>query len=102
MDVPQILEALMLLCFGLAWPFSIFKMWRVRRTDGKSPVFVTVVLCGYLAGLAAKLLASSHAGVAPPPICLLYSFNALLVSVDLIVYWRLRLAGMPAPPAPSA
>jgi len=93
MDTPQILEGLMLVCFGAAWPFSILKMWRVRRTEGKSAVFIAVVLCGYVFGLAAKLLASARAGVPLPPICFLYGFNALLVSIDLAMYLRFSPRG---------
>ena len=44
----QFLEALMMICFGLAWPTDIYKTLRVRRVEGKSLGFMAVVLVGYV------------------------------------------------------
>ena len=52
----SVLEALMLLCFGAAGPFSIVRSWKSRSTQGKSMVFLLVLILGYLAGIANKIL----------------------------------------------
>lgn len=87
--IPQIFEALMLICFGASWPFSIFKMARTRRTEGKSAVFIVLVLTGYVAGLIAKLAAAALAHKAPQPVTFLYAFNAALVGIDLGLFVKL-------------
>jgi hypothetical protein len=86
----QILEGAMLVCFGLSWPFSIARMWRTRRVEGKSAIFLVLVLTGYIAGVAAKLYRGLAAGQWPEAVTLLYAFNAVLVAIDLALYLRLR------------
>ena len=51
MNWVHILETLMLVCFGAAWPLSIVKSWRARTARGKSLGFLAVILLGYAAGL---------------------------------------------------
>jgi len=77
-----IFEFFMLLCFGFSWPFSILKSIRSRSTEGKSLMFMLLILLGYVFGIVHKVL---------------YSFNWVtwvyvalfcLVSVDLVLYWR--------------
>ena len=46
----------MLLCFGFAWPFSIRKSYVSRSNNGKSLVFLIVVIVGYIAGILHKIL----------------------------------------------
>jgi hypothetical protein len=75
-------EITMLLCFGAAWPVSIYKSWVARTTAGKSVIFLLIVLLGYLAGIAHKLLYS------PDPVIWFYVLNASLVLVDILVYYR--------------
>jgi phage shock protein PspC (stress-responsive transcriptional regulator) len=80
----SVLEVIMLLCFGAAWPFSLYRSWRSRSTAGKSPVFLAIVLVGYLAGIAHKLLYS------PDTVTLLYALNAGMVAADIALYARNR------------
>lgn len=47
----SIFEAIMLICFGTAWPFSIYKSWKSRACAGKSVIFLYIVLVGYAAGI---------------------------------------------------
>jgi hypothetical protein len=86
----QPLEILMLLCFGASWPFSIARSLRTQRVDGKSPVFLTLVMCGYIIGVATKLIMAVHDGGWPEAVTALYAFNALLVLTDLLLYIRFR------------
>ena len=75
-------EFLMLVCFGFSWPFSIMKSIRSGSTKGKSLMFMLLIFFGYIFGIIHKVL---------------YSFNwvtwayvtlLLLVSIDLLLYWR--------------
>ena len=90
MTAAQVLEATMLLCFSVSWPVSILKTWRAKRVEGKSGIFLALILTGYLAGLAAKLVRAAHQGVWPEPVTVLYPVNALLVAVDLGLFLRYR------------
>ena len=82
--MPQVsvFEALMILCFGAAWPLSIFKSWRARRNDGKSLPFLVTVFIGYVSGVIHKLLYSYD------PIIMLYVLNGVLVFLDICLYFR--------------
>lgn len=80
----SVFEISMLLCFGFAWPFSIFKSWRSRSTKGKSVVFLFVVLAGYIAGIIHKALYSLD------PVIVFYGINFLLVSADIAIFYRNR------------
>jgi len=44
----SIFEMLMLLCFGAAWPFSIYKSYKSKSVDGKSPYFLVILILGYI------------------------------------------------------
>jgi hypothetical protein len=85
----SLFEALMLLCFGLSWPVSIAKSLRTRVVTGKSPLFMSIVLVGYLSGIVHKCLYSRDA------VLILYVLNTVFVAVDLRLYFRFhaRAAG---------
>ncbi|MDY0256519.1 hypothetical protein [Gudongella oleilytica] len=78
----SIFEAIMLLCFGAAWPFSIIKSYKSRSVAGKSPYFLIVVIIGYISGIINKLLYSNDI------IMYLYILNLLMVATDLVIYYR--------------
>lgn len=80
----SVLEAVMLLCFGAAWPISIAKSLRSRSTNGKSVVFLYVLIAGYLAGIANKILYSYDI------VLYLYILNLLMVSTDTVLWYRNR------------
>ena len=50
----QILEAVMLVCFGFSWPISLIKNIRVRSARAMSLPFICLIITGYVAGIAAK------------------------------------------------
>ena len=83
----SVFEIIMLVCFGAAWPVSIWKSYTSRQTGGKSLGFLIIILVGYVAGIVHKLLHSNDA------VIYLYILNALMVSVDIGLYFRnIRLA----------
>lgn len=81
----EILETLMLICFGLSWPISVIKAYNARTAKGKSIVFVVAIIAGYICGIGSKVLAGSINYVFG-----LYILNLIMVSADLILYFRNR------------
>ncbi len=80
----NLFEAMMLICFGAAWPVSIYKSWTSRSCGGKSVIFLYIVLLGYAAGITHKLLNSRDWVIA------LYVLNAMMVMIDIGLYYRNR------------
>lgn len=72
----------MLICFGVAWPSSIYKSYTSRTSKGKSIVFLVIVLIGYFAGILHKVFYN------PDPVIYLYIINALMVLADIFLYFR--------------
>ena len=80
----SIFELVMLLCFGVAWPFSIHKSIVSHSVKGKSLSFLLIVWLGYLAGILHK--AFYH----PDIVIVFYAINLTMVSVDTLLYLRNR------------
>ncbi|HHT64176.1 MAG: hypothetical protein ACOX4H_11255 [Bacillota bacterium] len=78
----SIFEMIMLVCFGAAWPFSIIKSYKSRDNNGKSVVFLFIVVIGYISGIVHKLMYSSDG------VIFLYILNAIMVSTDITLYYR--------------
>ena len=77
----SIWEVLFLCCFAISWPVSIAKSLRTKIVIGKSPLFMSLIVLGYIFGIIHKLLYSNDI------VIWLYLFNALLVSFDLLMYF---------------
>jgi len=83
----QVLEAVMVICFGLSWPASVLKSYRARTTKGKSLFFLCMIELGYVCGVASKLVSGNITYV-----FVFYVLNLILVGTDLALYFRnLRL-----------
>ena len=54
MQLAELLEAMMIISFGISWPLSIIRSYRSRSTKGKSIFFSFFILFGYLCGISAK------------------------------------------------
>ena len=80
----SIFEAGMLICFGFAWPISLVKAWKSRSTGGKSWLFSAVVILGYIFGITHKILNSRDI------VMVLYVINMLMVTGDLLLWFRNR------------
>lgn len=80
----SIYEIIMLVCFGVAWPFSIYKSLKSKSTKGKSAMFMIVLIIGYISGVLNKLL------VHYDNVIYLYIVNTLMVLTDLILFYRNR------------
>jgi hypothetical protein len=78
----SIFEIIMLLCFGFAWPFSIYKSYTSRSIEGKSFLFLMVVFVGYLAGILHKSFYYYD------NVIYLYILNMTMVGIDMLLYMR--------------
>jgi ABC-type multidrug transport system permease subunit len=78
----DIFEILMLICFGFAWPTSIYKSITSKSIKGKSVLFLYVVIAGYLFGIVHKIIND------PNFVISLYAVNATMVFIDLMLYYR--------------
>ena len=78
----NVLEAIMVVCFGLSWPMNIAKSLRSKTAKGKSPLFLIFIIIGYVAGIAGKLVTQNITYVFA-----FYVLNLLMVSFDLILYF---------------
>lgn len=80
----SIFEALMLVCFGASWPFALVKTYRTKNVKGKSSLFLSLVILGYLFGIVHKILYNFDY------VIFLYVFNCLMVLLDLILYFKYK------------
>lgn len=77
----SIWEILMLLSFAASWPVSIVKALRTKIVIGKSPIFMSIIIFGYVMGIIHKVVNCPGDAVV-----WLYVFNMLIVSFDLFLY----------------
>ena len=77
-----VLESIMLICFGLSWPVSVYKSVTSKTTKGKSLLFILALIIGYVAGIAGKILGGQLNYVLA-----LYIVNLAFVCVDLALYF---------------
>ena len=78
----QIFEFIMLACFGLSWPISVYKSIKSKSTQGKSIVFVIAIIIGYTSGIIGKIVNNQLTYV-----LIIYCFNLIVVSVDLALFF---------------
>ncbi|NGX32303.1 MAG: hypothetical protein K1060chlam4_00344 [Candidatus Anoxychlamydiales bacterium] len=78
----MIFEIIMLLCFGAAWPLSVYKSYKSKSIKGKSLAFLYVIFLGYIAGILNKVY-YRYDGV-----IYLYVFNSFLVFLDIFLYHK--------------
>jgi len=79
----QVFEVLMLVCFGLSWPFNIIKSYRSRTARGKSVGFEVLILIGYLLGVTGKFIGGNITYVV-----VVYILDILMVATDLTLTLR--------------
>ncbi len=77
-------EAGMLICFGASWPFAVIKTYRTKNVKGKSLLFLSLIILGYIFGMINKILNSVDI------VFWLYVINLLLVSTDFVFYFLYR------------
>ncbi len=80
--MPQILETVMLVCFGFSWPMSLIKNIKAKTAKSMSLKFIILIILGYIAGIAAKIISGQINYVLA-----VYVINLIIVSMNLAVYF---------------
>lgn len=83
MDIGHLFEALMLVCFGFSWPLNVIKAYKARSAKGTSLAFIILIITGYVAGIAAKVINHQFNYVLT-----VYFLNLAIVLSNLAVYFR--------------
>ena len=84
-------EGVMLICFGISWPPAIIKTLRVKNPKGKSFVFLSLVLVGYMCGIIGKV-SLQGGGCLRNWVFWLYVLDFSMVATDYIlsVYYTIK------------
>lgn len=85
-DMAEILEAVMLMCFGFSWPISVIRNIRARTAKSMSLGFILLIIVGYIAGIGAKIYTRNYGYV-----LIVYFLNLMAVSANLAVYFINRM-----------
>ena len=72
---------IMLICFGASWPSAIIKTIRVKNPAGKSFLFMTLIILGYIAGIIGHLSANGKSSFTNW-VFWLYIVDVLMVATD--------------------
>lgn len=75
-------ESIMLICFGISWPISVYKSLTSKSTKGKSVVFLFAIILGYIAGILGKIISNNISYV-----LIFYIINISVVSFDTVLYF---------------
>ena len=86
----EIFEIIMLVLFGVSWPMNIVRSVRTKTAKGKSVLFLILILVGYFAGIAAKLLNPDYLENIAEKwyVLFFYILNTVMVAIDIGLYFR--------------
>ena len=85
--VAKVLEAIMIVLFGISWPFNLIKSIRSKTTKGKSLLFIILIDIGYIFGITSKFFSEAFVWSTDWWIFAIYVTNFMLVTADLIIYF---------------
>ena len=83
----QFFEIMMLVLFGLSWPFNIAKSWQSKTAKSKSVIFDFILLTAYACGLVGKFVSYSETGELAISTWF-YIIDIILVATDVCLYFR--------------
>lgn len=87
----NLFEALMIICFGLSWPISIYRSWTSRTAKGKSLFFEVFLWIGYAFGIARKIILTCTGNGHDWMFYLgfvFYVLNMAEITIDMCLYFR--------------
>lgn len=86
----EILEIIMLICFGASWPINAVKAYKARSTKGTSLLFLCLIFVGYIAGISSKLTNASYMAEISSKwyVLMFYILNLISLIINLIIYFR--------------
>ncbi len=80
-DPVEFLSAIMLICFGFSWPVNLIKNIRMKSAKSMNLGFIILIVVGYIAGIASRIVAGNYGYV-----FVIYIINLVMVSANIIVY----------------
>lgn len=93
----EVLEILMLVCFGCSWPISVYKSIKIKTSVGKSATFNILLIVGYIGGIISKFLKMQSALSSPSTTALgkgififalvMYFVNLAMITANLVLYY---------------
>ncbi len=88
-----IFEILMVLAFGISWPFNNIKAYKARTARGTSLFFIWLIGIGYTCGILSKIFSMIEYGPSyNTPLRILafsfYIFNLIMVFCGMLIYFR--------------
>lgn len=98
MDIlAEVLEILMLVCFGFSWPINVLNSLKSKTSKGKSPTFNILIIVGYIGGIASKFIKMNSFMADPNKDALtkgififalvMYFVNMAMVTANLVLYF---------------
>ena len=98
-ELSEILEVIMIVSFGASWPMNVMKSYKARTAKGKSLAFLLLILFGYVAGIASKLINETYMAQFGQKwyVLFFYCLNFVMVFADLMLYIRNRRLDAQAP-----
>ena len=78
----EICEAIMLACFGLSWPISLYKNIKQKSAKGMNIYFTLLIIIGYIAGITAKIINGQFNYVFA-----IYILNLVVVMGNVVVFF---------------
>lgn len=85
MELFELMEIGMLVCFGFSWPLNVIKSIKSRTTKGKSLPFLILIIVGYVCGITSKII---NPNGFKWYVMFFYVLNICMVTTDLILYFR--------------
>ncbi len=79
----ELLEVIMLVCFGMSWPINAYRNFKAKSAKGMSLAFILLIIFGYVAGIGAKIITGNFTYVLA-----VYLINLAIVGVNLAIYFR--------------
>ncbi len=90
-SIATICEIIMVICFGLSWPFNIIRSYKAKSTKGTSILFMSLIEFGYIAGIVCKVLIWLDKGsltTLQMIAFIFYIINLTMVSIGIAIYFR--------------
>lgn len=78
----EMLEIVMMVCFGFSWPISVYKNIKAKTAKSMSLGFTLMITLGYIAGIVAKISMNNYSYV-----LLAYLINLVFVITNIVVYF---------------
>ena len=79
----EFFEIVMIVCFGLSWPISVYKSWKSRTAKGKSLLFEIFIVIGYFCGIIGRVVSDRISFV-----LIFYVINIAMITIDICLYFR--------------